>query len=177
MSRVFGIMGHVRTNQQFQFAKPYYSKGQFLLPFCFEVSLQFSAILICMDKTNNKLEQPYKGKERRSSSRLKADANCMLILEDSHELPVKIDNISGTGAFATFEHNDRDFFLNQRVWLKFSMKVDREIHKIEVSGVVVRASGAGIGIAFRTTERENLQPVIDKLTEYIENMRARSLDM
>ncbi len=130
-----------------------------------------------VNKKNESNEQPYKGKERRSASRLAVDANCILLLEDSHEVPVKIENLSFAGAFAAFDHDDRDFFINQRVWLKFTLKINKEIHKIEISGIIIRANNFGVGIAFRTSEREAVEPVMEKLTEYIQSNRAKKFDL
>lgn len=128
-------------------------------------------------KTKQAAGKPYQGKEKRSASRMSVEASCILILEDSHELPVKIENISFSGAFAALKHNDREFFVNQRVWLKFSMEVVGQVHQIQINGVVIRANDFGIGIAFRSSEREKLEPILEKLTESMQNIRARNLDL
>lgn len=119
-----------------------------------------------MDTTGNKTtKKPYSGVEKRASSRLEIETKCLLVLEDSHEIEARILNVSCAGIFISFEHNDKDYFINQRVWIDFSLCVKDEDHPLKVNGMVVRANDIGIGVAFRTNERSKLEPLIEKLVD------------
>ncbi len=120
-----------------------------------------------MDTRSNKSgdNKPYTGVEKRSSSRMAVTTKCMLVLEDSHEILANIENVSCSGVFITFDHDDKELFVNQRVWVDFSLSIKEQEHALKVNGVVVRANSFGIGIAFRTVERSKLEPLIEKLVQ------------
>ena len=135
-----------------------------------------------MPQLQSKSEADYSGKEKRAASRLFMQAECTLRFEDSHKIDGDITNISYSGAFVTFEHDDTESFINLRVWLEFVLLVKTKTYPMRVSGMIVRASDNGVGIAFRLSEKNRIEPVIEKLREEIEETeqsltdRGQSLD-
>jgi hypothetical protein len=115
--------------------------------------------------TNEPNLTQYKGKERRSASRLSCASSCHLTFEDGLELSAKIQNISFTGTFLQLNYLEKASLVNLRVWLAFELTVRSHTHTFRVNGMVVRATEAGIGIAFRQTEKALLEPVIQKLMD------------
>lgn len=120
-------------------------------------------------------DQPdYSGIEKRVASRLFLKAASSLVFEDSHEISAQITNISFSGAFVVFEYDDTESFLNQRVWLDFILMVKNKPHPLRVNGMIVRAVENGVGIQFRLSERNRIAPIIQNLTEGIEEEKRYS---
>ena len=118
----------------------------------------------------------YKGKEKRSATRLDANAYCSMEFEDSHSLTGDIINISFTGAFVAIEHDDPESFVNLRIWLDFSLLIRKNDYPLRVSGTIVRATDQGLGIAFRSSEHNRIQTIIETLEEEIEELQKSLTD-
>ncbi len=111
-------------------------------------------------------DQPkYSGREKRAASRLFFNADCVLIFEDGYEMPVGLTNVSFTGAFVNFKHDDKESFINLRVNICFTLIIKNKPHPLKVSGMVVRANENGVGIAFRMSECNRIETIIEDLSE------------
>lgn len=116
-----------------------------------------------------KLPDPsFKGKEKRIAARLYTEALCKIIFEDSNELAGNITNISFTGAFVSITHDDPESFVNLRGWLEFSLILRNKPFPVRVSGMVVRSTDTGLGVAFRSSEHIRIESLVEKLREELD---------
>lgn len=124
-----------------------------------------------MPKTKISEQPEYSGREKRAAARLFITAGCSLVFEDSHEIATQLTNVSFSGAFVSFPHDDTEAFLNQRVWIEFTLMIKNKPYPLRVSGMIVRAVPNGVGIAFRLSERNRIAPIVERMGEGIEEAK------
>ncbi len=116
-------------------------------------------------------QQDYSGREKRAAARLFLNTKCSLVFEDSHEVSTELTNVSFSGAFLSFAHDDTEAFLNQRVWIDFTLIIKNKPYPLRVSGMIVRAVPNGVGIAFRLSEHSKMSPIIERMSESIDEAK------